>query len=160
MRKKEREITDRHEIEEVLARAQVLRLGITEPGAPPYIVPVNFGYRDGSIWFHSSYKGKKMELIAKEPSVSFEAEADVAILAPPDQSVACDWGAAFRSVVGQGRAVLLDSEAEKIEGLRIIMSHYAPGLDPSAFTFSEKILKITAVVRIEILRMTGKRNKV
>ncbi len=40
------------------------------------------------------------------------------------------------------------------------MSHYAPGLDPTVFTFSEKILKVTAVVRIEIHRMTGKKNRV
>lgn len=160
MRKKEREITDRREMEEVLTRARVIRLGINEAGMPPYIVPVSFGYKDGVIYFHSSPDGKKMELIAENPAVSFEAETDVAILEPADPTWACDWGAAFRSVIGRGRAILLDNPDEKAQGLRAIMSHYVPDIDPGAFAFRDETLRVTAVVKIEIEGMTGKKNRV
>jgi hypothetical protein len=158
MRRKEREITDRHEIEQVLTKAQILRLGINEKGRPPYIVPVNFGYRDGVIFFHSSYDGKKMELIAKDPVVSFEAEADATIVAPEKRTRACDWGVAYRSVMGNGSATILTDTDEKREALRIIMTGVAPDVDPSTFTFPNEILTITAVVKIEVEQMTGKKN--
>jgi uncharacterized protein len=160
MRKKEREITDRHELETVLKAAQILRLGINEPGAPPYIVPVNFGYKDGAIYFHCSYEGKKMELIAKDPAVSFEAETDVAVVAPANSTDACEWGVAYRSVIGRGRAVLLADADEKRAGLLILMAGVAPNVDPSSFMLNDKIMDITAVVRIEIEEMTGKKYRV
>jgi nitroimidazol reductase NimA-like FMN-containing flavoprotein (pyridoxamine 5'-phosphate oxidase superfamily) len=159
MRKKEREIKGLREIEEVLMAARVLRLGINEAGSPPYVVPVNFGYRDGAIYFHSSVDGKKMELIATDPVVSFEAEADVSIVGPSDRARGCDWGTAFRSVIGRGRARLIDDPEEKRAALRAIMSHYAPEVDRAAFIFRDEVLKITAVVRIEIEAMTGKKNR-
>ncbi len=90
MRKKEREITDRHELETVLKTAKTPP-GDQRAGAPPYIVPVNFGYKDGAIYFHCSYEGKKMELIEKDPAVSFEAETDVAVVAPANPADACEW---------------------------------------------------------------------
>ncbi len=158
MRKSEREITDRREIEEVLRRAQILRLAINDPGAPPYIVPVNFGYRDGAIFFHSSYDGKKMALIAKNPGVSFEAEADVSITAPKDRTSACEWGVAYRSVIGHGRARLLTDPDEKRAGLLTLMTGVAPDVNPSEFTINDEILTITAVVKIEVEELTGKKN--
>jgi uncharacterized protein len=160
MRKKEREITDRREIEQILTEATVLRLGINEEGAPPYIVPVNFGYKDNAIYFHSSYKGKKMELIAKDPVVSFEAETDVAVVAPTDSSNACEWGVAYRSVIGRGRARLLTDADEKRAGLLVFMTGVAPDVDPSSFTFTDRIVEITAVVKIEIEEMSGKKYRV
>jgi uncharacterized protein len=160
MRKKEREITDRHELETVLKTARILRLGINEPGAPPYIVPVNFGYADNAIYFHCSYEGKKMELIAKDPVVSFEAETDVSIIAPADPTNACDWGVAYRSVIGRGRAHVLTDADEKRAGLLVLMTGVAPDADPSSFTLTDKTVKITAVVKIEIEQMTGKKYRV
>jgi nitroimidazol reductase NimA-like FMN-containing flavoprotein (pyridoxamine 5'-phosphate oxidase superfamily) len=161
MRKKEREITDRHEIEAILQRARILRLAVNEAGAPPYVVPVNFGYRDGAIYFHSSYQGKKMELIARDPVVSFEAEMDVAIIPAGDNKGCCDWSVAYRSVIGCGRATLLTDPREKTEGLRAIIAAAAPDdMETSAVTFPDKILDITAVIKIEIEEMTGKKNRV
>ena len=160
MRKKEREITDRLEIETVLKTARILRLAITDPDGPPYIVPVNFGYRDGTIYFHGAYQGTKMELIAKNPNVSFQVEADVSIIVPTDRTKACEWGAAYRSVIGHGRAVLLKDPEEKREGLRVVMSGVAPDIDPASFALPEKMVSITAVVRIDIEHMTGKKNRV
>lgn len=160
MRKKEREITDRKEREAVLVRAQVMRLAINEAGAPPYIVPVNFGYRDNALYFHSSYEGKKIELITKDPLVAFEAEADVAIVAPADRSNACEWGVAYRSVIGRGRATILTNPEEKRTGLRVLMASVAPDVDPSSFTMADQIVAITAVVRIDIESMTGKKYRV
>ncbi len=71
MRKKEREITDIREIEQVIAGADICRIGFVD-GDEPYIVPVSFGYEDNAIYFHSALEGRKVNLIKKNSKVCFE----------------------------------------------------------------------------------------
>ena len=56
MRRKEKEITGKQEIEEIIKKPPVPRIALTD-GDTPYIVPVCFGYRDGIIFIHGSSKG-------------------------------------------------------------------------------------------------------
>lgn len=37
----------------------------------PYSIPVNFVHVEGSIYFHGSYSGKKMDIIKENPLASF-----------------------------------------------------------------------------------------
>ena len=66
MRRKDREITDWHEIEAILAEAMVCRIGLADESTP-YVVPVSFGYDDGSLYIHSAPDGKKLALLTKNP---------------------------------------------------------------------------------------------
>jgi nitroimidazol reductase NimA-like FMN-containing flavoprotein (pyridoxamine 5'-phosphate oxidase superfamily) len=63
-------------------------------------------------------------------------------------------------VIGRGRATLLTDAGEKRAGLLALMAGVAPNVDPSSFTLNEKIVNITAVVKIEIEEMTGKKYRV
>ena len=45
MRRKEKEITDKNQIEKILEESPVCRLAMVD-GDKPYMVPMNFGYRD------------------------------------------------------------------------------------------------------------------
>ena len=76
LRRKDKEIKDRAEIEEVLREAQVGRLGTSVDGQP-YVVPLSFAYHDGNIIFHGAREGKKMEDIARNPRVCFEVDTGV-----------------------------------------------------------------------------------
>ena len=68
MRRKDREITDFHEIIEIIRKCDVCRLALNDEGYP-YIVPLNFGLdvRGDQVYFyfHAAVKGKKLDLIAK-----------------------------------------------------------------------------------------------
>ncbi|MBI4006989.1 MAG: pyridoxamine 5'-phosphate oxidase family protein, partial [Planctomycetes bacterium] len=59
LRRQDKEITDKAEIEEILALAKVGRLG-TCLDSIPYIIPVNFVYDGGKIFFHSAHEGRKV----------------------------------------------------------------------------------------------------
>ncbi|EFL50060.1 pyridoxamine 5'-phosphate oxidase-related FMN-binding protein [Solidesulfovibrio fructosivorans JJ]] len=150
MRKKERELTDRGVLEEQLMRAKVCRLGLYD-GAWPYVVPVNIGYAAGHLYFHSSLKGKKMDILRQNPKVCFEIDSAVEIVTGERP---CDYTAYYKSVIGFGTAVFLEDEAEKVEGLRILMRHFA-GPEEG---FRPEVVSKTAVVRIDIESMTGKSN--
>ena len=76
------------------------------------------GYASGRIYFHSSRKGKKMEILRTHPNVCFEVDSDVEIVTGERP---CDYTTNYKSVIGFGTAVLVEDEEEKLEGLRIIM---------------------------------------
>lgn len=152
MRRHEKEITDPKEMEAVIRESRICRLGLSD-GLEPYIVPVNFGYRNRRVYIHGAPKGRKIDLIRKNPRVCVEFDIDDGII---EGNSGCNWSMAFRSVIATGRAVILEDKAEKRQGLAVIMAQYSDG----AFSFPDKAIAGTAVIRIDIDAMTGKRSPV
>ena len=66
----------------------------------------------------------------------------------------CDWTMRYKSVVGFGRASFVEDLDERQKALDIIMSQYADG----SFTYREGLLKITAIIKVKIDGMTGKKS--
>lgn len=148
MRLGKREITRKTEIEDVLKQAKVCRLAISDKNAP-YIVPMNFGYRDGVLYFHSAGEGRKIDLIRRHPKVCFEVDELIRL---KKTKQACGWGAEYKSVIGEGTIRFLVSKEEKKKGLDIIMAHYSD----RSFDYPDETLDQTAVLALVIDRMTGK----
>ena len=152
MRRKKQEILDKTELEEIFREAVVCRLAIADADAP-YIVPLNFGYRDNTLYFHSASEGRKLDLLRRHPDVGFELESGVEIVRG---ETACNWGVSFRSIIGYGRASIVEGSVDKRHALDIIMAHYSD----EQFEFPDENLKRTVVVRVDITSMTGKRSAV
>jgi nitroimidazol reductase NimA-like FMN-containing flavoprotein (pyridoxamine 5'-phosphate oxidase superfamily) len=148
MRRKEKQITDTQQMEQILEQAQVCRLAMVDRGRP-YVVPLNFGYRDRKLYFHSAAEGRKIDVLRANPHVCFEVDEQVKI---NKAAKACDWGVSYRSVIGTGIARLLETPAEKQTGLDIIMAHYSD----RSFDYPEEMLAETAVIQVTVDEMTGK----
>jgi nitroimidazol reductase NimA-like FMN-containing flavoprotein (pyridoxamine 5'-phosphate oxidase superfamily) len=151
MRRKEQEIRSHAELEAILHRATVCRLGLAV-GNEPYVVPVSFGYQDGCLYVHSSPEGKKIEMLRQNPRVCFEVDVEEELVR---KDTPCAWSIRYRSVIGWGRAAFLTAEEEKRRALDVIMAHYG-GAVPGNYT--EKGLREVTVLRIEIAGMTGKKS--
>lgn len=149
MRKTEKEITDRREIEEILNAAPVLYLGAADHDGP-YVVPLCFGYHSGSIFFHSASEGKKIRCLDYSSFVSFSCTSEFRVV---PGNTPCRWTMEYRSVSGCGDARRLTSPQEKHQGLTCIMEHYR-------FTgiMDFPSLKNTEVYCINIASMTGKKS--
>ena len=117
MRKREREITDETMIRDILDRAQVIHLGLSDEGQP-YVVPMNYGYvlEDGKLTFylHGALEGYKYEVMEKNPRISFSIECDVK---PFEGRVACQYGTVYSSIMGKGTAVLVEDIEEKKQAI-------------------------------------------
>jgi len=150
MRRKDREITDRAAIEAILRRATVCRIGLVGKDGP-YVVPMSFGYDAGRLYLHSARDGRKLDLVREDPRVCFEVDLDVDVVRKENP---CQWSLRYRSVVGFGRAVLVEDPEEKRRGLEVILRHH--GGDPSALP--ERSLDGVSLIRIEIREMTGKQS--
>ena len=138
MRRKEKEITDKETIESILHRANVCRLAMCQDNIP-YLVPMNFGYRDDTLFFHSAWKGRKIDMLKKNDRVCFEVDIDHELVTG-DQ--ACDFSMKFLSIIGYGKASFIEDSEGKRKALDIIMSHYMDAPD-APFRYEEKVLKKT-----------------
>jgi len=160
MIRKDKEITDRSEIEAIIEKSSVCRLGFGVSSVErladeeyPYIVPLCFGYDGDSLYFHSAKEGKKLDLIRKNNRVCFEFDTGYEI---KTGEKACDWGMKYKSVIGFGEASFVEAPESKRRALDIIMRQYS-GIGP--FEYSDAKLKITAVIKVDIRGMTGKCSK-
>lgn len=155
MRKANREITDFDEIVGVMRECDVCRLALNSPDGAPYIVPLNFGIAvDGNaiaLYFHSALEGLKLDLIRRDDRAAFEMDCKLQPL-PAEEGCRCSF--AYESVVGTGTIHLVDGE-EKVRGLDLIMAHYRLG---ESAHYSPAVAQRTAVYRLDVKTITGKRN--
>jgi len=149
MRRAEKEITNRAEIDEIMKRGRVCHLGLCDSGIP-YVVPVNYGYADGSLYVHSAREGKKIEILRSNNLVSFNVCVDECL---KESDAACDWTMKYRSVTGVGKACLLDNRADKSEALRLIMSHYSD----AEYQFDPAMVDRVLIIKIRVDKLTGKK---
>jgi len=150
MRRNEKEIIDNSAIEAIIKKALVCRLGMSE-GNVPYIVPLCFGYKDNTLYFHGALEGRKINVLRKNQSVCFEFDVDVEVV---KKEKACSWGMKYQSVIGFGRAFLIDDIHEKKDALDIIMDQYAN----QSYDFDDNFLQAASVIKVEIDKMTGKQS--
>ena len=152
MTKRERQITDRAQILEILDAAKVLHLGLAVDNEP-YVVPMNYGYiqEDGKLvlYLHSALRGKKLDMIRANPKVFFEMDWD---LKPFEGKVPCQYGIAYSSLMGRGTARIVEDVEEKKRAMSILMKTQT-GKD---FSFEDRLVSIVAVIRIDVSEYTAK----
>jgi nitroimidazol reductase NimA-like FMN-containing flavoprotein (pyridoxamine 5'-phosphate oxidase superfamily) len=153
LRRAKQEIKARAEIEEVLKVAHVGRLGTCVEGEP-YIVPLSFVYDDGRIVFHGALMGKKMDQIAENPKVCFEVDESVLV----SGGNSCEYSFNYRSVVINGVARIIQNPERRLNALISLGEKYAPGKGNELTSERFATFKNLAVVEIEIVEMTGKKN--
>jgi nitroimidazol reductase NimA-like FMN-containing flavoprotein (pyridoxamine 5'-phosphate oxidase superfamily) len=130
----------------------VIRLGMLD-GAHPYVVPVNFAREGDYLWFHAARSGHKLDCLRAAPAVCVEADRFLTLKSGP--SACDDWTSHYESVIGFGTAEIVEDAATKVHGLLAIMRKYS-GRDD--WDFTDASVKGTAVVRIRLESLTGKRS--
>ena len=151
MRRHDKEIKDPEILEEILLKSEVCRLGLTDKGMA-YIVPVNFAYQDGIIYFHSAPSGRKMRLLKEKSQISFEMELSAEIIRDP---VACNWTTKYHSLTGTATASILTDTKSKKRGMDLIMRKYGAAID---LHYDAKTLSRMVMVALTVESVTGKQS--
>ena len=151
MRRKDREITDRNKIDEIITRCRVCRIALCE-NDQPYVLPLNFGYDGKYLYFHSADKGKKIETLKKNSRVAFEFDILNEIVTDKNP---CEWGAKYESVVGTGIADFIESPEEKAGALECILKQYGGVFSE----FKDSSLASVTIIRVTIVSVSGKVKK-
>jgi hypothetical protein len=151
MRIKEQELTDKKIIQEILAKSEFCRIAINDDEFP-YIVPLNYGYSDNILYFHSAATGKKIDLIRINNKVCFEIEYSSQVI---QHEQPCKWATKYLSIIGFGEIEIIDGNTEKKRGLDIIMNHYGKVTDNQ---YTEAQVNKLVIFKLTIMNLTAKRS--
>ena len=151
MRRNDKEITDRSQLDAIIHGSQVCRLALAKDNTP-YLVPLSFGYDGEALYLHTAPDGKKIDYFQANPQVCFEFERNVELRRDPDN--ACKWSFNFESVIGFGTVHELTVPAQKEHALNEIMRHYSG----QTWSFEPGAPAKVRVWKVAITSLTGKRS--
>ena len=153
MRRKDREVTDLSKVISIIEACECCRIGLVDEGEA-YIVPMNFGYEiienKIKLYFHCAKEGRKINLLPKQKTVSFEMDRKHAVV-PGEKG--CDFSFMYQCVMGKGNVRILEDECDKTYGLNKIMKHYTKD---DTWKFDAKILERTQVLELTVSEWTCK----
>ena len=134
--------------ESIISRCSVCRLGMVE-GDRPYVIPLNFGYRDKTVYIHTALSGRKLDVIARNPNVCVEFDTGHELV---KGAVSCKWTMHGESLMAEGRAELIKTAEAKRQALKIIMNHYGGEGDD----IPDTALSAVTILRIRLTGMTAR----
>ena len=167
MRRKDREVLGDENIAKIIEQCTTVHVAMTDDAdaSIPYIIPLSFGYSlEGGIlelYFHCAHVGKKLDCIRKNPNVAFSMCVENRIEIHED--VYCKSGRFYASVVGQGKAEIVEDVTEKCRGLSLLMerqaansAHSTQSTSPHKFEFTPEQAATVTVFKITSTNFTGK----
>lgn len=152
MRRKDKEMVDEKVKVSIIGKAIICRIAMCWHDEP-YVIPMNFGYRDNYIYLHSAGEGRKLDILRNNDKVCIEFDVDVELVQSQE---ACKTSMKYKSVLIFGTAVILKDIAEKKKALDIIMHHYYYHDSLSVFHYPEDALEKVIIIKVKIENMTGK----
>jgi len=143
-------LNQKEEMERILREAWVGELALSRDGEP-YVVPINFTYHAGHIYFHCAFEGKKLDFLRRNPRVCFSVARDYQIPEPHPPGVSCRTN--YESVLCYGTAREVSDIAERKRILDIFVKKFRDEEVPL-----ERVRNCNAV-DMTIEEMTGRRQK-
>ncbi len=145
-------VDSREEMEQILQEESVGYLGLADDGQP-YVVPLNYAYRDGKIVFHCALRGRKLDAIRRNPRVCFTVGRQVGAVRDHADGSRCHVDS--DSVICYGQARLLDDLEERAAAL----DAYNRRFEPDAADLSRERVERCMAVEISVAEMTGRRER-
>ena len=151
-RLRERQVTDRQALHELLDEALVAHVGLVRDGRP-VVLPLACAREGDHLLLHGSTGGGLLAAAAGGAEIAVTVtKLDGIVYA---RSV-FDSSMNYRSAMVRGVPEVLEGE-EKVAGLRTITEHLMPGRWSEARTPSRKELAATTVLRLSLARASMKR---
>ena len=143
--------TDKELIEASIKKCDICYVGLADTDGTPYVLPMNFGYRDGVIYLHSAQEGRSISILERNPRVciTFSTDHDLVFQHP---EVACSYRMRSKSVICWGKVRFEEDFDKKTEALDIIMKQYSD----KEFRYSGPAVKNVKIWIVEMDEVTCK----
>lgn len=143
------EHTGLEDIEDIIHKCDICFVGMADTDGTPYVLPMNFGYYDGSIYLHSAQEGRSISILKKNPKVciTFSTDHELVFQHP---EVACSYRMRSKSVICWGNVRFEEDFNKKIKVLSIIMKQYSD----KEFRYSDPAVKNVKIWVIKVDEMT------
>lgn len=116
-------IEEKERVEKILTSEQICFVGFSDENGIPYVLPMNYGYENDTIYLHSAQDGKAIEILRQNPNVciTFCTQPKL-VWQHPD--VACSYRMQAESIICNGKVLFEENFEEKQRILSIIMRQY------------------------------------
>ncbi len=152
MKKKEREITNKNTIIEILKNGKFATISMCRANEP-YIVTLSYGFdlKRNSLYFHSAKEGLKGEFLRENSNVCGTVVNDLGY-------VMNDCSHKYRSIVFWGQMVIVEDLKEKKYGFNIILNHLEDNPDKvkKRFLENDQAYDKVCIIKLNLIEMTGK----
>lgn len=154
MRRKDREVTEINEIENIIKQCKTCHVAMVDEGEP-YVIPLSFGYEileDKSLvlYFHSAKEGRKLDILYKNPKVCFEMMKEGM---PVHAETPCNSGYYYSSVIGYGEVEFIEDTDKKCKALSKMFQHQAG----KEVLFTKEQADTVCVFQVISVNFTGKK---
>lgn len=137
---------------EIADKCEFASLSMLTPSNSPYCIPLSIVREENAIYFHCAKNGLKTDCLKTNPQVCLVCVGDTL-------RAESEFTTEYESAIIRGRAQEILKDEDKIHALRLLCERHTPA---NMAAFDEAIqgsLHRTAVWRIEITEITGKRKK-
>jgi nitroimidazol reductase NimA-like FMN-containing flavoprotein (pyridoxamine 5'-phosphate oxidase superfamily) len=138
-------------VENIISQADICYVGMVDEQNAPYVIPMNFGYKDGVIYLHSGPTGHSIDILKVNNHVCITFSIDHELVFQHPQ-VACSYRMKAKSVICRGKVCFIENLDDKRDALNIIMSHYSD----KTFEYSEPAVKNVKIWEIPIDSISAK----
>jgi uncharacterized protein len=152
VREPHRGVYDRETVYRILDQGFICHVGFVVDGQP-YVIPTSFGRSGDDLYIHGSAASRMLRRLDEGVPVCVTVTLlDGLVFARSIFNHSMN----YRSAVVLGKAALVEDPAEKVEALRILSEHIAPGRWDEVRQPSEQELKATSVLRLPIEEFSAK----
>jgi nitroimidazol reductase NimA-like FMN-containing flavoprotein (pyridoxamine 5'-phosphate oxidase superfamily) len=148
---KNKKVESNEEIANIIGKCLFCNVAMVDEKNHPYLIPMNFGYKENTIYLHSAKTGRKIDVLKmnNKVCVSFSTDHE---LRWQSEKMACSYSMKYRSVLAFGYVEFIEEPEKKIEALNCIMRHYTN----EDFTYSEPSVREVAVYKVVIEKLEGR----
>jgi uncharacterized protein len=153
--------TDQEKINAFLQVSETGYLGVSQNNIP-YVVPLNYVWFDGNIYFHGASEGKKMDILKQNANVCFTVSASYGTMTDP---VPAKTDTAYLSVMIFGKAEPISDLSKATAVMQKMLEKYVPNYydQPLSQTHVEKYRSFlgskTSIMEIKTEILTAKENQ-
>ena len=127
-------------------------MATVNPDGTPYCIPLSLAREGDRLYFHCAHQGHKIDNLRYQNQVCIACVGNVKVI--PE-----DFSTEYESAIISGVASEVTDRAEKIHALELICRRYTPDNMANFDHAIRKSLDITAIWKIRIDEISGKRKK-
>ncbi|MDR0332028.1 MAG: pyridoxamine 5'-phosphate oxidase family protein [Dysgonamonadaceae bacterium] len=144
-------IFDQQRIEAIMKSCQYCTIGVVDENGIPYVIPMNFGYENNTIYLHSAQEGRSIRALEKNPNICITFCTNSKIVYQ-NIEVACSYSAQSESVICEGKVEFVEDFDEKVHALNATMKQYSD----RTFSYSTPAVSNVKIWKVAIEKISAK----
>ncbi|WP_342442956.1 pyridoxamine 5'-phosphate oxidase family protein [Lysinibacillus sp. FSL K6-0075] len=156
-----RACTDEKQIKQFLEDAQTAFLGLVDQHIP-YVIPLNYVYKDGIFYFHGANEGRKIDILTTNQNACMTISENYGTMVDP---VPAETDTAYMSVVANGLVEIVTDLNEATAAMQAMLDKYVPDYYHAPLSkkhldkYQSSLGSKTLVLKVKPTSITAKEHK-